>query len=127
MKKIKKVLAVVLAVALLAGTFTCFASAEKTYYEYEIGDTVVIEKEGRGIFLGRVIGKALTQDVEGYNIIMDIDVAAYFDAIEKEKKRAELRKEMEAKFAELDKEKKYAYYATLDKEFGELYEEFKNL
>ena len=34
---------------------------------------------------------------------------------------------MEEKFREIDKMKKYEYYATLDKEFGELYEEFKNL
>lgn len=99
----------------------------KTYDEYEIGDTVVIEKEGRGIFLGRVIGKALSKDVEGYNIVMKVDVAAYFDAIEREKKRQELIGLMEEKFREIDKLKKYEYYATLDKEFGELYEEFKNL
>ena len=99
----------------------------KTYEEYEIGDTVVIEKEGRGIFLGRVIGKALTQDVEGYNIIMDIDVSAYFEAIETRKKKEALMAAMEEKFKEIDKLKKFEYYATLDKEFGELYEEFKNL
>lgn len=99
----------------------------KTYDEYEIGDTVVIEKEGRGIFLGRVIGKALSKDVEGYNIVMKVDVAAYFEAIEKEKKRQELMGLMEEKFREIDKIKKYEYYATLDKEFGRLYEEFKNI
>lgn len=99
----------------------------KTYEEYEIGDTVVIEKEGRGIFLGRVIGKALSKDVEGYNIVMKVDVAAYFEAIEKEKKRQELMGLMEEKFREIDKIKKYEYYATLDKEFGRLYEEFKNI
>ena len=99
----------------------------KTYEEYEIGDTVVVEKEGRGIFLGRVIGKALSKDVEGYNIIMKVDVAAYFEAIEKEKKRKELMGLMEEKFKEIDKLKKYEYYATLDKEFGRLYEEFKNI
>lgn len=99
----------------------------KTYEEYEIGDTVVIEKEGRGIFLGRVIGKALSKDVEGYNIVMKVDVAAYFEAIEKEKKRQELMGLMEEKFREIDKLKKYEYYATLDKEFGRLYEEFKNI
>ena len=99
----------------------------KTYEEYEIGDTVVIEKEGRGIFLGRVIGKALSKDVEGYNIVMKVDVAAYFEAIEKEKKRKELMGLMEEKFKEIDKIKKYEYYATLDKEFGRLYEEFKNI
>lgn len=99
----------------------------KTYEEYEIGDTVVIEKEGRGIFLGRVIGKALSKDVEGYNIVMKVDVAAYFEAIEKEKKRKELMAAMEERFKEIDKMKKYEYYATLDKEFGRLYEEFKNI
>lgn len=99
----------------------------KTYEEYEIGDTVVIEKEGRGIFLGRVIGKALSKDVEGYNIVMKVDVAAYFEAIEREKKRKELMGLMEEKFREIDKLKKYEYYATLDKEFGRLYEEFKNI
>lgn len=99
----------------------------KTYEEYEIGDTVIIEKEGRGIFLGRVIGKALSKDVEGYNIVMKVDVAAYFEAIEREKKRQELMGLMEEKFREIDKIKKYEYYATLDKEFGRLYEEFKNI
>lgn len=99
----------------------------RTYDEYEIGETVVIEKEGRGIFLGRVIGKALSEDVEGYNIVQKVDVSAYFDAIEREKKREELMGLMEEKFREIDKLKKYEYYATLDKEFGRLYEEFKNL
>ena len=99
----------------------------KTYEEYKIGDTVVIEKEGRGIFLGRVIGKALSKDVEGYNIVMKVDVAAYFEAIEREKRRAEIANELEERIANLDKLKKYEYYATLDKEFGRLYEEFKNI
>lgn len=99
----------------------------RTYDEYEIGETVVIEKEGRGIFLGKIIGKALSEDVEGYNIVQKVDVSAYFDAIEREKKREELMGLMEEKFREIDKMKKYEYYATLDKEFGRLYEEFKNL
>lgn len=99
----------------------------RTYDEYESGDTVVIEKEGRGIFLGRIIGMALSEDVEGYNIVQKVDVSAYFDAIEREKKREELMGLMEEKFREIDKMKKYEYYATLDKEFGRLYEEFKNL
>lgn len=99
----------------------------RAYDEYESGDTVVIEKEGRGIFLGRIISKALNEDVEGYNIVQKVDVSAYFDAIEREKKRQELMGLMEEKFREIDKMKKYEYYATLDKEFGRLYEEFKNL
>ena len=69
-----------------------------TYDEYEVGDTVVIEKEGRGIFLGRVIGKSLTDEVNGYRIVQRIDVSDNFDAIENEKRREELRDEMEARF-----------------------------
>ena len=95
--------------------------------EYNAGDTVIIEKEGRGIFLGKVIGPSLTDEVEGYRIVQRIDVSAYFDAIEKEKRREELRAEMEARFEEIDKEKKYAYYATLDKEFGALYKEYMKI
>lgn len=94
---------------------------------YENGDTVVIEKAGRGIFLGRIIGPSIKEDIEGYNIVQKVDVSAYFDAIEREKRREELMGLMEEKFKEIDKIKRYEYYATLDKGFGELYEEFKNL
>ena len=96
--------------------------------ELKEGDTVVIEKNGRGLFLGRIVPKQAfisCDDGLGYSFVQHIDVSAYFDAIEKEKKRAELRKEMEAKFAELDKEKKYAYYATLDEGFKELYDAYR--
>ena len=96
--------------------------------ELKEGDTIVIEKNGRGLFLGRIIPEQVftsCDDGLGYRYIQHIDVSAYFDAIEKEKKRAELRKEMEAKFAELDKEKKYAYYATLDEGFKELYDAYR--
>ena len=33
----------------------------------------------------------------------------------------------EAKFKEIDKERKFEYYATLDESFGELYKEYKGL
>lgn len=94
---------------------------------YEVGDTVVIEKEGRGIFLGRIVGSSKNEEIKGYNIVQKVDVSAYFDAIEKEKRKEEIAKELEERIANLDKMKRFEYYATLDKEFGELYEEFKNL
>jgi hypothetical protein len=96
--------------------------------ELKEGDTVVIEKKGRGLFLGKIIPKQpfiSCEDGLGYSFVQHIDVSAYFDAIEREERRAELRKEMEAKFAELDKEKKYAYYATLDEDFKELYDAYR--
>ena len=97
--------------------------------ELKEGDTIVIEKRDRGIFLGRITGRNELIDAASitYKYVQHVDLAAYFDAIEKEKKRAELRKEMEAKFAELDKEKKYAYYATLDEGFKALYDEYTRL
>ena len=97
--------------------------------ELNEGDTIVIEKNGRGIFLGRIVGHIDCADGcnSGYSYVGNAGetVAAYLDAIEREKKRAELRKEMEAKFAELDREKKYAYYATLDEGFKELYDAYR--
>ena len=97
--------------------------------ELKEGDTIVIEKRDRGIFLGRITGINDIIDAASitYKYVQHVDLAAYFDAIEKEKKKAELRKEMEAKFAELDKEKKYAYYATLDEGFKALYDEYTRL
>lgn len=97
--------------------------------DLKIGDTVVLEKIGRGIFLGRI--------VEVYDYDCDSDykyigkagevVTAYIDALEKEKRKEELRAQMEAKFKEIDKERKFEYYATLDESFGELYKEYKSL
>lgn len=97
--------------------------------ELKEGDKIVIEKEKRGIFLGRIIGHIDCADGcnSDYKYVGNAGetVTAYIDAIEREKKKAELRQEMEAKFAELDREKKYAYYATLDEEFKELYDAYR--
>ena len=97
--------------------------------ELKEGDTIVIEKRDRGIFLGRITGRNELIDAASitYKYVQHVDLAAYFDAIEKEKKKAELRKEMEARFAEIDKEKKYAYYATLDAEFKAIYDKYTRL
>lgn len=113
----------------------CFTSA----IELKVGDAVVIEKIGRGIFLGRI--------TDIYDCGCNTDyiyvgkagetVTAYIDALEKEKRKEELRAQMEAKFKEIDKERKFEYYATLEgkhaaqaamhESFGELYKEYKEL
>ena len=54
-------------------------------------------------------------------------VSAYIDAVDKEKRKEELITKMEAKFKEIDKERKFEYYATLDDGFRELYKEYKEL
>lgn len=97
--------------------------------ELKVGDTIVISKENRGIFLGRIIDADIitNEDYSHYKFVQHIDVSAYFDAVEKEKRKEALRAEMEIKFKEIDKEKKFEYYATLDDEFRGLYEEYKSL
>jgi hypothetical protein len=104
----------------------CFTSA----IELKEGDCVVIEKEGRGIFLGRIIrvSDEYFYDTD-YKYIGDAGkaVAAYIDALEKEKRRAEIANELEERIANLDKERKFEYYATLDESFGELYKECRGL
>lgn len=104
----------------------CFTSDK----ELSVDSCVVIEKEGRGIFLGRII--RVTDEYfydTDYKYIGDAGkaVAAYIDALEKEKRRAEIAKLLEEQIAHLDKERKFEYYATLDESFGELYKEYKEL
>ena len=103
----------------------CFMSA----IDLKVGDCVVIERENRGIFLGRIIG---AYDCECNTDYMYIGksgevVSAYVDAVDKEKRKEELIAEMEAKFKKIDKERKFEYYATLDDGFRELYKEYKEL
>lgn len=103
----------------------CFMSA----IDLKVGDCVVIERENRGIFLGRIIG---AYDCECNTDYMYIGksgevVSAYVDAVEKEKRKEDLIAQMEAKFKKIDKERKFEYYATLDDGFRELYKEYREL
>lgn len=103
----------------------CFTSA----IELKEGDAVIIEKKGRGIFLGRIIQVCNEGYETDYTYIGNAgkEVAAYLETIEKKERKKELKAKMEAKFKEIDKERKFEYYATLDIEFNELYEEYKSL
>ena len=103
----------------------CFMSA----IELKTGDAVIIERENRGIFLGRIIG---VYDCECNTDYMYVGkagevVSAYIDAVDKEKRRTEIANELEERIANLDKERKFEYYATLDDSFRELYKEYKEL
>ena len=103
----------------------CFMSA----IDLKVGDCVVIERENRGIFLGRIIGAYDCECNTDYILVGKSGevVSAYIDALDKEKRREELIAEMEAKFKKIDKERKFEYYATLDDDFRELYKEYKEL
>lgn len=115
-----------LSMCLVKGTVkTTIVKSEK---ELSVGDTIVVEKEDKGVFLGRVFKemKDFKEKVE-YRYVQDIDLREYFAGIERKKRREELKKEMEKKFAEIDKIKKYEYYANLDDSFKAIYDEYKML
>ena len=103
----------------------CFMSA----IDLKVGDCVVIERENRGIFLGRIIGAYDCECNTDYTLVGKSGeiVSTYVDAIDKEKRREELISQMEAKFKKIDKERKFEYYATLDDGFRELYKEYREL
>ena len=103
----------------------CFMSA----IDLKVGDCVVIERENRGIFLGRIIGAYDCECNTDYILVGKSGevVSAYIDAVDKEKRKEELITKMEEKFKKIDKERKFEYYATLDNSFRELYKEYKEL
>ena len=103
------------------------------------GDFIVVEDINCGIFIGRVIRKILDKtnsdlletsfdaEVLEYRYIQDIDVSNWWADIERKRRMEELRNEMESKFAEIDKKKKFEYYAQIDDDFRELYLEYTQL
>ena len=103
----------------------CFMSA----IDLKVGDCVVIERENRGIFLGRIIGAYDCECNTDYILVGKSGevVSAYIDAVDKEKRKEELIAQMEEKFKKIDKERKFEYYATLDDGFKELYKEYREL
>ena len=103
----------------------CFMSA----IDLKVGDCVVIERENRGIFLGRIIGAYDCECNTDYILVGKSGevVSAYIDALDKEKRKEELIAQMEEKFKKIDKERKFEYYATLDDGFRELYKEYREL
>lgn len=113
----------------------CFMSA----IDLKVGDCVVIERENRGIFLGRIIGAYDCECNTDYILVGKSGevVSAYIDAVDKEKRKEELITQMEEKFKKIDKERKFEYYATLEgwhaaqaamhDGFRELYKEYREL
>ena len=62
----------------------------KSNKSLSVGDTIVVEKENNGVFLGRVF-----KEIEGnkekveYRYVQDIDLKDYFAGIEREKRKEE--------------------------------------
>ena len=93
-----------------------------------------MRKIGKGIFLGRITDIYDCDCNTDYIYVGKAGetVTAYIDALDKEKRKEELRAQME-----IDKERKFEYYATLEgwhaaqaamhESFGALYKEYKEL
>ena len=107
--------------------------------ELNDGDFIVVEHIDCGIFIGRVIGITIGEtdsdllqenfdaEIFEYRYIQDIDVSNWWADIERKRRMEELKDEMESKFAEIDKKKKFEYYAQIDDDFRELYLEYEYL
>ena len=102
----------------------------------KIGDFIVVEHIGCGLFIGQVLedyseitdytDKEIKEYIE-YRYIQDIDLTDYIAEVKKAERKKELKAEMEARFKIIDKEQKFEYYSKIDKEFSELYDEYKSL
>lgn len=99
----------------------------------KIGQFVIIEHIDCGVFIGRII-EDITDNLDEYDIstceyyyLKDINLDDWVAEIDRKKRMEELRREMESKFAEIDKQKKFEYYAQIDDDFRELYLEYEDL
>lgn len=101
--------------------------------ELKIGQFIIVEHLDCGVFIGRVV-KDITEDLDEwdyenceYEYLKDINLNDWIEEIERKKRIEELKCEMESKFAEIDKQKKFEYYAQIDDGFRELYLEYEDL
>lgn len=92
---------------------------------------VVVEHINCGVFIGKVIANRSDEkynlDYIEYRYIKDIDLSDWVADIKRKERLEELSLEMEEKFAEIDKRKKFEYYAQIDDDFKELYLEYTQL
>ena len=106
--------------------------------ELNDGDFIIVEHIDCGIFIGRVKGTTFGSadnelldrfDLENceYEYIQHVDVSKWWDEIQRKERIEELKREMESKFVEIDKQKKFEYYAQIDDGFRELYLEYEDL
>lgn len=102
--------------------------------QLQTGQFVVIEHKDCGVFIG-VIADELNVEFDDtkkyenyeYRYLKDINLDDWVAEINKKKRIEELKCEMENKFAEIDKQKKFEYYAQIDDDFRELYLEYEDL
>jgi len=93
---------------------------------------VVVEHIGCGVFIGKVYKEFCQEDfipssAKEYRYLKDINLSDWVEEIERKKRMKELQEKMESKFKEIDKQKKFEYYAQIDDSFKELYLEYTEL
>lgn len=92
---------------------------------------IIVEHIDCGVFIGKVIKElesdAYNTDYIEYRYLKDIDLSDWINKIELEHKYSELKLEMELAMKKLDVEKKYEYYASIDKDFNNLFNELHDL
>lgn len=92
---------------------------------------IVVEHINCGVFIGKVVADRSDEeynlDCVEYRYIKNIDLSDWVAEIKRKERLKELSLEMEEKFAEIDKRKKFEYYAQIDDDFKELYLEYTQL
>lgn len=96
------------------------------------GKFIIAEHIDCGVFIARVVKDVADESYYNkssveYRYLKDINLNDWIEEIDRKKRKEELEREMQSKFAELDKKKKYEYYAQFDDEFKKLFDEYSEL
>ena len=96
------------------------------------GKFIIAEHIDCGVFIARVVEDVTDESYYNkssveYRYLKDINLNDWIEEIDRKKRKEELEREMQSKFAELDKKKKYEYYAQFDDEFKKLFDEYSEL
>lgn len=99
------------------------------YENYEVNDYVVVNSGHHGFVVAQVTAvKNVEGNIQyGREVVCKIDMTAYNDRKNREKRRAELKGKMEAKVQELQKTKIIELLAQDDVELAAMLKEFKEL
>ena len=121
-----------------ASTMFADNKRQNAIYSYEklnVGDYIVVERRGYGVFIAKVTYAKPDDYVEDYKLakkydywyLQHIDLSDYLEKIRKQEKRKEIEEEMEERLEHVDKKLKLKYYASMDDSFKELYDEYESL
>lgn len=103
------------------------------YDDFSIGDNVLVTGRCdnkiftiKDIISVEDLKQKFTRDISE-EVKCKVDFSAYNERVERRKKAAELRKEMDKKIAEMDEMNKYVLYAEKNPELAKMLEEYREL